>query len=79
LAANSKSVDTELYYRNVESVNSTIVKDEESLVGHEVSSYIFPVADVSATQNVISLLSPKEAIGRGPGMAKQPLVQVGGS
>ena len=79
LDANGKSVDTELYSRNVESINSTIVKDEESLIGHEFSSYVFPVADVSATQNVMGVLSPKEAIGRGPGMVKQPLIQGGGS
>lgn len=79
LDTNGKVVDTELYSRNVESINSTIVKDEESLIGREFSSYIFPVADVPVTQNVMGVLSPKEAIGRGPGMVKQPLIQGGGS
>ena len=69
--------DTELYYRNVEAVNSTIVKDYESLIGVEVSSFGFPVAAAPKAQTVLGTLSPKEALGRGPGMAKQGLVQGG--
>lgn len=71
--------DTELYYRNVEAVNQTIVKDYESLIGKEFSSYGFPVAAVPKAQVVLGNFSPKEAIGRGPGYPKQPLVQGGGS
>jgi hypothetical protein len=79
LDANGNAVDTELYYRSVEAVNSTIVKDYESLVGEEIGSYTFPVAHVPATEAVMGVLSPKEAIGRGPGTAKQPLIQGSGS
>jgi hypothetical protein len=71
--------DTELYYRNVEAVNQTIVKDYESLIGKEFSNYGFPVAAVPEAQVVLGTFSPKEAIGRGPGSPKQPLVQGGGS
>lgn len=70
--------DTELYYRNVEAVNQTIVKDYESLIGKEFSSYEFPVAAVPQVQIVPGTLSPKEAIGRGPGSPQQVLVQGGG-
>jgi hypothetical protein len=69
--------DTELYYRNVEAVNSTIVKDYESLIGVEVSSFGFPIAAVPKAQTVLGTVSPKEALGRGPGSAKQDLVQGG--
>jgi hypothetical protein len=69
--------DTELYYRNVEAVNATVVKDYESLVGMEVASYGASV-NVVGTQTVSGALSPKEALGRGPGEPKQQLVQVGG-
>jgi hypothetical protein len=79
LDANSHTVDTELYYRNVEAVNSTIVKDREILVGREIASYAFPLADVPGMETVLGVLSPKEAMGRGPGTAKQPLIQASGS
>lgn len=79
LNANSQSIDTELYYRNVEAVNSTVVKDREILVGHEIASYGFPLADVPKAEIVVGILSPKEAMGRGPGTAKQPLIQGTGS
>jgi hypothetical protein len=69
--------DTDLYYRNVEAVNSTIVKDYESLVGIEISSYSCPVNAVGSGQTVMGIMSPKEAFGRGPGTSKQPLVQSG--
>ncbi|KAG0652101.1 PNGase A large chain [Hyphodiscus hymeniophilus] len=67
--------DTELYYRNVEAVNSTIVKDDESLVGQEFRTFGFPAASVAKTQAVFGALTPKEALGRGPGKSKQVLVQ----
>jgi hypothetical protein len=79
LDANSNALDTELYYRNVEAVNSTIVKDIESLVGSEIRSYAFPVADVPSKQTMMGVVSPKEALGRGPGVVAQSLVQGGGS
>lgn len=69
--------DTELYYRNVEAVNSTVVKDYESLIGVEVANFGFPVAAVPKAQTVLGTVSPKEALGRGPGSAKQVLVQGG--
>lgn len=69
--------DTELYYRNVEAVNLTIVKDYESLVGQEITSFGFPIAAVPKAQTVFGTMSPKEALGRGPGTAKQVLVQGG--
>ena len=78
LDVNNNAVDTELYYRSVEAVNSTIVKDVESLVGAEVRSYAFPVADVPSAQTVMGVISPKEALGRGPGMISQSLIQGSG-
>jgi hypothetical protein len=79
LDASGGVADGELYYRSVEAVNSTIVKDYESLVGVEVGSYGFPVEAVPKTQTVMGVFSPKEAIGRGPGQPKQLLVQGGGN
>lgn len=69
------TTDTELYYRSVEAVNSTIVKDYESLVGVELGSYGYPVAAVGSGQRVVGVLSPKAALGRGPGEPKQELAQ----
>jgi hypothetical protein len=71
------AADTELYYRNVEAVNGTVVKDYESLVGIEVATYGAPMNAVGE-QTVSGALSPKAALGRGPGAPKQQLVQVGG-
>jgi hypothetical protein len=62
--------------RNVEAVNATVVKDCESLVGMEVATYRAPVNAVGE-QTVSGVLSPKAALGRGPGAPKQQLVQVG--
>jgi hypothetical protein len=78
LDSNGNTVDTELYYRSVEAVNSTIIKDYESLVGEEMGSYTFPVANVPATETVMGVLSPKQATGRGPGTANRPLIQGSG-
>ncbi|TAQ91493.1 hypothetical protein B7494_g260 [Chlorociboria aeruginascens] len=69
--------DSELYYRDVEAVNGTVIKDYESLVGAEVGSYSFPLENVGTGQMVVGTISPKEAIGRGPGSTNQPLVQGG--
>lgn len=69
--------DTELYYRSVEAVNSTIVKDHETLVGKEVGSYGFPLNAVPQAQPVRGFVSPKVAMGRGPGSPKQLLAQAG--
>ncbi len=69
--------DTELYYRNVEAVNSTVVSDYESLVGEETATYALPTVAVPKKQMIFGTLSPKEAIGRGPGSPKQVLVQGG--
>ncbi|KAE8453075.1 hypothetical protein EG329_012262 [Mollisiaceae sp. DMI_Dod_QoI] len=70
--------DTELYYRNVEAVNSTIVKDYESLIGVELGSYGYPLEAVGSGQKAVGVISPKAALGRGPGEPKQQLVQGGG-
>lgn len=69
--------DKELYYRNVEAVNATVVKDFESLVGTEVRSYDVPVKEDGKAQLVMGVVSPKAAIGRGSGAPKQLLVQGG--
>ena len=68
--------DTELYYRNVAAVNSTVVKDQESLVGQEFRTFGYP-GTVPKTQTLFGAMSPKEALGRGPGSAKQVLVKGG--
>jgi hypothetical protein len=73
----SGATDTELYYRNVEAVNATVVKDYESLVGIEVATYGASV-NVVGEQTVSGALSPKASLGRGPGAPQQQLVQVGG-
>ncbi|PVH84473.1 hypothetical protein DL98DRAFT_453307 [Cadophora sp. DSE1049] len=70
--------DRELYYRNVEAVNSTVVRDFESLVGSEVRSYEVPVKNTGKPQLVKGTVSPKAALGRGAGAPKQLLVQGGG-
>ena len=69
--------DTELYYRDVQAVNTTIVRDYESLIGEEIGNSFLNAA-VPKTQTVFGTMSPKEAIGRGLGTAKQVLVQGGG-
>jgi len=69
--------DTELYYRSVEAVNSTIIRDTEILVGSEVGSYRFPVEDVGSGQRSAGTFNPKEILGRGPGSSKQTLVGSG--
>jgi len=67
----------ELYYRSVEAVNQTITRDFERLVGVEVGNFGRP-APVTGGQTVMGTVSPKEAVGRGPGAPKQQLVQGGG-
>lgn len=65
---------TELYYRSVEAVNSTVVRDVENLVGAAIGSYI---AVGGGSQKTVGVVSPKQALGRGPGQAKQVLIQGG--
>ncbi|KAA8571516.1 hypothetical protein MFRU_016g00090 [Monilinia fructicola] len=65
-------VNTELYYRDVEAVNSTIVYDEERLVGAEIGKYANDRPGGAYLSQ--SILSPKAAIGRGKGNPKQLLV-----
>lgn len=77
--ASGAVVDKELYYRNVEAVNSTVVRDFESLVGSEVRSYEVPVKNTGKPQFVKGIVSPKAAIGRGAGAPEQLLVQGGGT
>lgn len=72
------AANTELYYRNVEAVNSTVVRDFESLVGSEVRSYEVPIKNGGKPQLVAGTVSPKAALGRGAGAPKQLLVQAGG-
>jgi len=52
------------------------VKDVERLNGKETASYDF-VGAVPKVQSALGMTSPKEAIGRGPGVPKVQLVQVG--
>ncbi|TEY31814.1 hypothetical protein BOTCAL_0774g00020 [Botryotinia calthae] len=69
---NNDAIDAELYYRDVESVNSTIVYDEERLVGVEIGKYTNGrTGGAYLSQGV---MSAKEAIGRGKGSPKQMLV-----
>jgi Peptide N-acetyl-beta-D-glucosaminyl asparaginase amidase A len=72
---------TEEYTRSVESVNSTIVYDRETLVGTVVSTYQSPIkGGAGGDQAPIGpIKSPKAAIGRGPGESKAPLVMSGHS
>ena len=72
------AADSELYYRDVEAVNGTLVKDYETLVGKEVGNYGFPVEAVGTGQNLLGAMTPKAAIGRGPGTPKQQLMQTSG-
>ncbi|RAL65387.1 hypothetical protein DID88_000955 [Monilinia fructigena] len=72
LNVDSDSVNTELYYRDVEAVNSTIVYDEERLVGAEIGKYAN--SRLRGAYWSQSTLSPKAAIGRGKGNPKQLLV-----
>lgn len=64
------------YYRGVEAVNGTVVKDKEVLDGEDVSQRRGR-SEVMQTA-VLGHVSPREAIGRGPGVARTVLVQGGG-
>ncbi|CZT45131.1 related to peptide-n4-(n-acetyl-beta-d-glucosaminyl) asparaginase amidase N [Rhynchosporium secalis] len=70
---------TELYYRNVDAVNATVVRDFESLFGDEIRSHDVPVKDDGKATWVAVAFSPKAAIGRGFGEPKQLLVQGSGA
>ncbi|KAK6584074.1 hypothetical protein PZA11_003804 [Diplocarpon coronariae] len=70
--------DAELYFRSVEAVNATVVRDYETLLGSEISSFRLPVTDVGDSHLIMGVVSPKAALGRGSGVPKQLLVQVGG-
>ncbi|KAL2073237.1 hypothetical protein VTL71DRAFT_10561 [Oculimacula yallundae] len=72
------ATDKELYYRNVEAVNATVVRDFESLVGTEVRTYDVPLRNTGKAPLVPGTVSPKAALGRGSGAPKQLLVQGGG-
>ncbi|KAJ5051584.1 uncharacterized protein L3040_001360 [Drepanopeziza brunnea f. sp. 'multigermtubi'] len=69
------TADSELYYRNVDAVNATVVRDYESLVRVEIGSYERPEDDVANAQMVKGVVSPKAALGRGFGEHKELLVQ----
>ncbi|CAG8972435.1 hypothetical protein HYALB_00001124 [Hymenoscyphus albidus] len=69
--------EKELYYRSVEAVNATIVRDVESLVGKEVGRYSVPAEAVGKGAVTVGVISAKEAIGRGPGKMRDVLVQSG--
>lgn len=71
--------DTELYYRSVEAVNGTIVRDKENIVGMEIGNYGYPLHGVPDGEHREGFRSPKEAMGRGPGKPKPQLVQGKGS
>lgn len=68
--------DAELYYRSVQAVNATVVRDFERLVGVEIGGPIEVV--LSESQVVMGVVSPKEVLGRGPGMPRELLVQSSG-
>lgn len=68
--------DAELYYRSVQAVNATVVRDFERLVGVEIGGPIEVV--LSESQAVMGVVSPKEVLGRGPGMPRELLVQSSG-
>ncbi|QSZ31765.1 hypothetical protein DSL72_001334 [Monilinia vaccinii-corymbosi] len=76
LNASSEGVDKELYYRNVEAVNSTIVHDVERLGGAEIRGY--KNSRPGGAYLGPGILSAKEAIGRGKGSPKPLLVGHGG-
>ncbi|KAM0180649.1 hypothetical protein ACHAPF_002356 [Botrytis cinerea] len=69
---NNDAIDAELYYRDVEAVNSTIVYDEERLVGVEIGKY--KNGRPGGAYLSKGVMSAKEAIGRGKGSPKQLLV-----
>jgi hypothetical protein len=58
----------------VEAVNFMIVKDQENLVGWEVGNYRYPVYAVPDGMSVLGTVSPKAALGGGPGVPKQQLI-----
>jgi hypothetical protein len=67
---------TELYSRDVEAVNTTIVKDDEFLLGKKYGLSIGVPRPVGA-QQVLSVGSVKAALGRGPGKSKEQLADGG--
>lgn len=75
--ASTGAVGAELYYRNVEAVNATVISDYESLVSVVVGTYAFPVNAVGSGKRAKGVVSPKAALGRGPGAPKSVLVQGG--
>lgn len=72
LDINSDAIGTELYFRDVAVVNSTISYDVERLVGAEIERYTNSRSGVTSLSQ--SVMSPKEVIGRGKGSPKQLLV-----
>ncbi|KAK2625122.1 hypothetical protein QTJ16_005491 [Diplocarpon rosae] len=78
VSTSGTSAETELYYRSVEAVNATVVRDYESLLESEIKSYGLPLTNAGKPPLVMGVESPKAALGRGPGIPKQLLVQVGG-
>lgn len=64
----------EVYFRDVEAVNATVVRDREVVLGVETGAY---AGVAQERQVVLGMFSPKEAIGRGPGAPRPVLVQGG--
>jgi hypothetical protein len=60
-------------------VNGTIVRDKENVVGMEIGNYGYPLYAVPDGMVVQGVVSPKAALGRGPGEPKQQLTQGSGS
>jgi len=75
--ATSGTIDTNLYYRNVEAVNATVVRDYERFAGVEIASHGSPPPTVGLGSSAEGVTSPKAALGRGPGNPKQVLIQGG--
>ncbi|KAG9246279.1 peptide N-acetyl-beta-D-glucosaminyl asparaginase amidase A-domain-containing protein [Calycina marina] len=75
LSATNNAIDTELYYRSVAAVNTTVVSDVEKLAGKE-TSFTFNGA-LPKTQGVFGISSSKEATGRGLGSVKEDLISSG--
>ena len=72
-------LDTEFYSRNVEGVNRTVVRDQQVLLGKTVTDFGVPVESVGKAVPKKNILSPKAALGRGPGTVQAVLVQGGNS
>lgn len=61
----SVSGSQELYHRYVKAVNSTLVEDDESLIGRPFNNFIRPSQGITLSRSCVPFRSQKRVMGRG--------------